>query len=172
MATHSSVLAWRIPGMGEPGGLPSMGSHRVGHDWSDGREILYSEAQTVGIQQMSAFILFRQWRTRQDQWVWAKACSSRVEFYSFLPSPLKWHLTQRMCFVYIWGKTDFKQMWLNDGGCGWRAVGTGTRRLVWGLLRLPGGQAGRSWGSVRKEGEESEEAWIWKPIRNWFICYI
>ena len=32
MATHSSVLAWRIPGMGEPGGLPSMGSHRVGHD--------------------------------------------------------------------------------------------------------------------------------------------
>ena len=35
MATHSSVLAWRIPGMGEPGGLPFMGSHRVGHDWSD-----------------------------------------------------------------------------------------------------------------------------------------
>ena len=31
MGTHSSVLAWRIPGMGEPGGLPSMGSHRVGH---------------------------------------------------------------------------------------------------------------------------------------------
>ena len=35
MATHSSVLAWRILGTGEPGGLPSMGSHRVGHDWSD-----------------------------------------------------------------------------------------------------------------------------------------
>ena len=35
MATHSSVLAWRIPETGEPGGLPSMGSHRVGHDWSD-----------------------------------------------------------------------------------------------------------------------------------------
>ena len=32
MATHSSGLAWRIPGAGEPGGLPSMGSHRVGHD--------------------------------------------------------------------------------------------------------------------------------------------
>ena len=32
MATHSSVLAWRIPGTGEPGGLPSTGSHRVGHD--------------------------------------------------------------------------------------------------------------------------------------------
>ena len=35
MATHSSVLAWRIPGTGEPGGLPSVGSYRVGHDWSD-----------------------------------------------------------------------------------------------------------------------------------------
>ena len=35
MATHSSVLAWRIPGTGEPVGLPSMGSHRVGHDSSD-----------------------------------------------------------------------------------------------------------------------------------------
>ena len=35
MATHSSVLAWRVPGTGEPGGLLSMGSHRVRHDWSD-----------------------------------------------------------------------------------------------------------------------------------------
>ena len=35
MLTHSSVLAWRIPGTGEPGGLPSVGSHRVRHDWSD-----------------------------------------------------------------------------------------------------------------------------------------
>ena len=35
MATHSSIFAWRIPGMGEPGGLLSIGSHRVGHDWSE-----------------------------------------------------------------------------------------------------------------------------------------
>ena len=35
MATHSNILAWRIPGMEEPGGLPSVGSHRVGHDCSD-----------------------------------------------------------------------------------------------------------------------------------------
>ena len=35
MATHSSVLAWRLPGTAEPGGLPSVGSHRVRHDWSD-----------------------------------------------------------------------------------------------------------------------------------------
>ena len=41
MATHSSVLAWRIPGTGEPGGLPSMGSHRVGHDRSDLEAVLF-----------------------------------------------------------------------------------------------------------------------------------
>ena len=35
MATHSDFLAWRIPETGEPGGLPSMGSHRVGQEWSD-----------------------------------------------------------------------------------------------------------------------------------------
>ena len=35
MATHSSILAWKIPRTEEPGGLPSMGSHRVGHDWSN-----------------------------------------------------------------------------------------------------------------------------------------
>ena len=35
METHFSVLAWKIPGMAGPGGLPSMGSHRIGYDWSD-----------------------------------------------------------------------------------------------------------------------------------------
>ena len=44
MATHSSVLAWRIPGTGEPGGLPSMGLHRVRHDWSD----LVAAAAAIG----------------------------------------------------------------------------------------------------------------------------
>ena len=46
MATHSSVLAWRIPGMGEPGGLSSTGSHRVGHEWSDlAVVVVYTESQ-------------------------------------------------------------------------------------------------------------------------------
>ena len=55
MATHSSVLAWRIPGMGEPGGLLSMGSHRVGHDRSD--------LAAAGILNSYVFSLFwrRQW---------------------------------------------------------------------------------------------------------------
>ena len=43
MATHSGVLAWRIPGMGEPGGLLSLGSHRVGHNWSDLAAVVLDE---------------------------------------------------------------------------------------------------------------------------------
>ena len=49
MATHSSVLAWRIPGTGEPGGLPSMGSHRVGHDWSDLAAVAAAAANEGGV---------------------------------------------------------------------------------------------------------------------------
>ena len=49
MATHSSVLAWRIPGMGEPGGLPSLGLHRVGHDWSDLAAAAAAASQATGV---------------------------------------------------------------------------------------------------------------------------
>ena len=47
MATHSSVLAWRIPGMGEPDGPPSMGSHRVRHDWSNLAAAAYMKIKYV-----------------------------------------------------------------------------------------------------------------------------
>ena len=50
MATHSSILAWRIPGTGEPGGLPSMGSHRVGHDGSDLAVVAAAELNTQCLQ--------------------------------------------------------------------------------------------------------------------------
>ena len=47
MATHSSVVAWRTPGTGEPGGLPSMGSHGVGHDCSDSAAAALIEKQLI-----------------------------------------------------------------------------------------------------------------------------
>ena len=53
MATHSSVLAWRIPGTGEPGGLPSLGSQRVRHNWSDLAAAACSASQGAGEQRMS-----------------------------------------------------------------------------------------------------------------------
>ena len=59
MAAHSSVLAWRIPGMGEPSGLPSLGSHKVGHDWSD----LAAAAAVVRKQEVSM-------REPANAWIW------------------------------------------------------------------------------------------------------
>ena len=63
MATHSSVLAWRIPGTGKPGGLPSMGSHRVGHDWSDlalalgWKKSSFTKGQRVWVARIKGFAL-------------------------------------------------------------------------------------------------------------------
>ena len=55
LATHSSILAWRIPGTEEPGGLLSMGSHRVGHDWSD---LAAAAAWADGRKAESSFCVF------------------------------------------------------------------------------------------------------------------
>ena len=57
MATHSSVLAWRIPGMGEPGGLPSMGLHRVGHNRSD-LAVAAAAAAATGCYRVASSFLF------------------------------------------------------------------------------------------------------------------
>ena len=59
MATHSSVLAWRIPGMGEPGGLPSMGPHRVGHDPSDTAAAAHSILKSRDITLLTKFHLVK-----------------------------------------------------------------------------------------------------------------
>ena len=59
MATHSSVLAWRIPGTGKPGGLSSMGSHRVGHDWSD---LAVAVAVYSIVQNVMQARIFNDWR--------------------------------------------------------------------------------------------------------------
>ena len=55
MATHSSVFAWRIPGTGEPGGLPSVGSHRVGYDWND----LAAAAAAAAVVNISGLYLYQ-----------------------------------------------------------------------------------------------------------------
>ena len=61
MAIHSSVLAWRISGTGEPGGLPSMGSHRVGHDRSDlAAAVITSNCSPAGGQELNSAV------TQQD----------------------------------------------------------------------------------------------------------
>ena len=83
MATHSSVLAWRIPGTGEPGGLLSLGSHRVGHEWSDlaaaaaaacdlPGQIVFSEKKKGGgaQQYMQVYVLFQNLKSLSSKgWV-------------------------------------------------------------------------------------------------------
>ena len=59
MATHSSILAWRIPGMKEPGWLPSVGSHRVGHDWSDlAAAAAYCENKATKAENINFLLIF------------------------------------------------------------------------------------------------------------------
>ena len=83
MATHSSGLAWRIPGTGEPGGLTSMGSHRVGHDWSD-----LAAAVLPMVRYISKFYAKKiAWANLMRKWTWLqfariimlKARGSRTE---------------------------------------------------------------------------------------------
>ena len=77
MATHSSVLAWRIPGTGEAGGLPSMGSHRVGHDWSDLAaweawvwSLEWEDPLEAGMETHSSILA---WRIPKDRGTWRAA---------------------------------------------------------------------------------------------------
>ena len=89
MATHSSVLAWRIPGTEEPGGLPSMGSHRVGHDWSNLAVAAKTVNKCLHVCMLSHFSHDRLYAT-----LWTVACQaplsmgfSRQEYWSGLPFP-------------------------------------------------------------------------------------
>ena len=81
MATHSSVLAWRIPGTGEPGGLPSMGSHRVRHNWRD----LVAAAAASRLSQRSTLGWKSLWSPRQFWGSWT-AMSKRIMVNSYLPT--------------------------------------------------------------------------------------
>ena len=67
MATHSSVLAWRIPGTVEPGGLPSMGSHRVGQDWSDLAAAAAYKVVCIRSDQISHSVVFDSPRPHESQ---------------------------------------------------------------------------------------------------------
>ena len=77
MATHSSVLAWRIPGMGEPGGLLSMGSHRVGHNWSD---------------LVAAGMFVEPWSTPYEFWALQPSHSDTIFLWGISDVLEPWHL--------------------------------------------------------------------------------
>ena len=83
MATHSRILAWRIPGTGEPGGLPSMGLYRVGHDWSD----LAAAAALSTPRWCSNSMSFYCWVDCRELVI----LNSRLPHLTFVPCALKSH---------------------------------------------------------------------------------
>ena len=95
MTTHSSVLAWRIPGTGEPGGLPSTGSHKVGHDWSDLASKQARNRQASLVAQLVKICL-QGGRPEFDPWVgkipWRK---------ERLPTPVFWVRHDWATFIYL-----------------------------------------------------------------------
>ena len=86
MATHSSVLAWRIPGTGEPGGLPSMGSHRVGHDWSDlAAAAVAGFIHLISGQTKFRMIKFFAWNhvsSKNRRWIWLISIWLWIHYWS------------------------------------------------------------------------------------------
>ena len=129
MATHFSVLAWRIPGTGEPGGLLSMGSHRVGHDWSD----LAAAVAAWCLQQKSLlcfchcffffFLIFlanilqvlRKIRVNRQEWPWLLIDEEKkdLKWHWFLPCSICcWNAYLRI--LTGWGKKG-QQRWSHNG---------------------------------------------------------
>ena len=100
MATSSSVLAWRTPRMGEPGGLPSMGSHRVGHDWSDlaaAAAACFNGIPQILIHCMFIFIHFKILLNYHFIYFWlmgySKVCHLVSKYLVIIQRPLWfWHL--------------------------------------------------------------------------------
>ena len=109
MATHSSVLAWRIPGTGEPGGLLSVGSHRVGHDWSDlaasilAWEIPWTE-EPGGLQS-------NLWESQSVRYDWARY---RYTGTSLFPPRMSFYLTLVNIFsqIDVFLKSDLSFLFL------------------------------------------------------------
>ena len=101
MATHSSVLAWRIPGTGEPGGLPSMGSNRVGHDWSDLAAAAMPSRRSIHVIENGRVSIFYDWIMFHCSCTCTRACARACvcvcvcvcKYNSFfIHSPINGHL--------------------------------------------------------------------------------
>ena len=102
MATHSSVLAWRITGTGEPGGLLSLGSHRVGHDWSD---LAAAAAAVTTLVAQTVKCLPAMWET----WVWFLGQEDTLERkWQYTPAllPGKSHGQRSLIGYSPWGHKE------------------------------------------------------------------
>ena len=114
MATHSSVLACRMPGTAEPGGLPSMGSHRVGHDWSDLAAVA-AAAPHILVNLWLNFCLFGYfWNLQKDI-----VSFSQFPFYITLFRSSICTFYSKKCPIFLWFYQMEECFWvliyMNDG---------------------------------------------------------
>ena len=136
MATHSSVLAWRIPGTEEPGGLPSTGLHRVGHDWSN---LAFMHALDKGMATHSSVLAWRIPGMEGPGWLPSMGCteSDTIEAISSSSHCLGVDLVG--CSSWLCSKNtypevqDLKEMWVPSPGwkIPWRRKWQPTPVLPW-----------------------------------------
>ena len=134
MATHSSVLAWRIPGTEEPNGLPSMGSYRVGHDWSDLAPVA---AGTLYKWNYTVFVLLRWFRSLSVMF----SDSSLVHSFLWLNNS-PWYVHVVLCLssrlsVGIWAVSIFGLVWIMMLWTGLYKVSVWVLlSILWGIYRV------------------------------------
>ena len=111
MATHSSILAWRIPGMVEPGGLPSVGSHRVGHDWRDLAAMCLGSFELSFMNPLLASFKTKTFRLPDSlsQWVllFKIYMSSLTDTVLILPDTFKFWKTYVIIYIYVYKHTPY-----------------------------------------------------------------
>ena len=99
MATHSSTLAWKIPRMREPGGLPSMGLHRVGHDWNDWSDLAAAAAAWHMMWSIFHVVICHWYIFLGDGLFWSLAPPFKIRWFVY------WLLSFKS-YLYILGKSD------------------------------------------------------------------
>ena len=163
MALHSSTLARKIPGTVEPGGLLSMGSHRVGHNWSDLAVAVKSLQMVIAAMKLKdAFPLKesydqpRQHRKKQRHYFGNKGPSSQG--YGFSSS-----------HVWMW-ELDYKESWVPKNWCFWTVVLEKTLESLLDCREIqpvhPKGD--QSWVFIGRTDVEAETPILWPPdAKNW-----
>ena len=169
MATHSSVLAWRISGAGKPGGLPSMGSHRVGHDWSD----LAAATVKVPFSQNYGFSSSQVWMWELDykeSWVPKNWCFWTVMLEKTLRVPWTARRSSQSILKEISPEYSLEGLMLKlklqyFGHLIGRTYSLGK---PWGWERLKAGGEGDHRGWDGWMVSPTRWTWVWASSRSWW----
>ena len=182
MATHSSVLAWRIPGTGEPGGLQSMGSQRVRHDWSDlaaaaadsilkSRDITLSTKVHLAKAMVFSVVMYgcESWTIKKAEhrridafelWCWRRLL--RVPWTARRPNQSILKEISPGCSLRDWCWS-----WNSNTLTTWCGELTHLKRpWCWERLRAGGEGDDRGWNG--RMASPTQWTWVWVDFRSWW----